>query len=193
MNFPGSRFMVRAYLCVAQSTNQEASLRLSAQIVVSVMKVGQKGRRRSLKRDCCECKWEELGHSVEEGRAYWQTEEEDLEFGADGSVCVCGEGEEHFQRGLGIFCLFFFKKKTIRTTSSSFLWRIIPELWCCPRIMKETLTMKFAWKTKMVKRHISCSSCALLLGLWVWERKGGVKEGKGGRKKRRGVYVGLGK
>lgn len=111
MNFPGSRFMVRAYLCVAQSTNQEASLRLSAQIAVSVMKVGQKGRRRSLKRDCCECKWEELGHSVEEGRAYWQTEEEDLEFGADGSVYVCGEGEEHFQRALGIFCLFFFKKK----------------------------------------------------------------------------------
>lgn len=112
MNFPGSRFMVRAYLCVAQSTNQEASLRLSAQIVVSVMKVGQKGRRRSLKRDCCECKWEELGHSVEEGRAYWQTEEEDLEFGADGSVCVCVVKEKNiFSEDLGFSVFSSLKKK----------------------------------------------------------------------------------
>lgn len=30
-------------------------------------------------------------------------------------------------------------------------WDYFSELWCCLWIMKETLTMKFGWKTKMVK------------------------------------------
>lgn len=66
--------------------------------------------------------------------------------------------------------------------------RTLTEFWCCPRTMKETLAMKFAWKTKMVnlikkRRSFSVShpvDCCWLCGFRSQRgREGGGRGGDG--------------
>lgn len=108
-------------------------------------------------------RWAESGHSLEEGGAFWQTDRQAGrrgglgEFGLKRPTVCFGRrrGIRSGDRGL-FFCgplafsAFYPTSGTNRGSLTPSSKRINDRLWCFPRTMRETLTMKFAWKTKMV-------------------------------------------
>lgn len=144
MNFTGRRLTVLAYLVYCANRNHKpASVR--ARTLLSVWwKSDIKRRRRSLSGTV-------VSASVGGVWSFSRRRESLLTdrggFGVWSGADVFGEGEDFFYFLARDLSFVFLNKEHI----FFFPWRIIPELWCCPRIMKETLNMKFAWKTKMVK------------------------------------------
>lgn len=110
---------------------------------------------------CCECRKEESAHSAE-SRAPVDR----------GGLGVWKRAQWTFaDRSL------FWKERIFLCTCGRNV-----DLWCWLQIMREALTMKFAWKTKMVKIQAQTRSVCCL-----WSEWGGLEW------KRGWVFVGLGK
>lgn len=101
---------------------QKSQACVRARTLLSVRwKSDKKREEEEFKRDCCECKKEELGHSVEEGRAHWQRRRTwSLELSGRKCACVWWRRRK-FSSNIWDF-IYFFKTNT----SSSFLGGLFP-------------------------------------------------------------------